>query len=109
MSNLGFVQPQVYDDAVNTTALTKKFGDFSAVDDVSFYIPKGEIFGLLGPNGAGKTTTIRMLCGIMRPSSGSGTVLGFDIVKESELIKQNIGYIAGNGLLYAAKEQQIPA
>ncbi len=56
-----------YENAVNTDGLTRKFGDFTAVDQVDFYIPKGEIFGLLGPNGAGKTTTIRMLCGIIAP------------------------------------------
>lgn len=95
-----FSAPMVYDDAVNTQSLTKHFGDFAAVSDVSFYIPKGEIFGLLGPNGAGKTTTIRMLCGIMAPTSGDATVLGFDVRHESEKIKQNIGYMSQKFSLY---------
>ena len=60
-----------YENAVNTDGLTRKFGDFTAVDQVDFYIPKGEIFGLLGPNGAGKTTTIRMLCGIIAPQQAA--------------------------------------
>ena len=67
--------------AVDTKKLTKKFDGFTAVDGIDFYIEKGEIFGLLGPNGAGKTTTIRMLCGIVRPTSGSASVLGWDIVR----------------------------
>jgi len=100
MNNTQYDIPPVYEDAVNTKSLTKHFGSFAAVEDVSFYVPKGEIFGLLGPNGAGKTTTIRMLCGIMRPSSGSGTVLGFDIVKQSEEIKKNIGYMSQKFSLY---------
>ena len=95
-----FSAPMVYDDAVNTKSLSKNFGDFAAVNDVSFYIPKGEIFGLLGPNGAGKTTTIRMLCGIMPPTSGNATVLGFDVRHESEKIKQNIGYMSQKFSLY---------
>jgi len=86
--------------AVITSNLTKKFGNFTAVDQVSFSIPKGEIFGLLGPNGAGKTTTIRMLCGIFPPSSGEGTVLGFDLRKEAEIIKRNIGYMSQKFSLY---------
>ena len=93
-------QNNKYNDAVTTRSLKKKFGDFAAVDDVSFYVPKGEIFGLLGPNGAGKTTIIRMLCGIMEPTSGSGTVLGYDIWKEREIIKQNIGYMSQKFSLY---------
>ncbi len=89
-----------YNNAVEIHQLSKKFGDFKAVNDVSFAIPKGEIFGLLGPNGAGKTTTIRMLCGIMPPTSGKGTVLGFDIEKESEDIKKQIGYMSQKFSLY---------
>jgi len=89
-----------YENAIQTDALTKRFGDFTAVDAVDFYIPKGEIFGLLGPNGAGKTTTIRMLCGILVPSQGSGTVLGWDIAQDAELIKQNIGYMSQKFSLY---------
>ena len=89
-----------YLKAVETEQLTKRFGNFTAVNNINFYIPKGEIFGLLGPNGAGKTTTIRMLCGIMQPSAGKATVLGFDIVKESEQIKRNIGYMSQKFSLY---------
>ena len=89
-----------YTNAVETNALTKQFGNFTAVDSVDFYIPKGEIFGLLGPNGAGKTTTIRMLCGIMKPTGGKGTVLGWDISQDPELIKQNIGYMSQKFSLY---------
>lgn len=89
-----------FDNAVKTKELTRKFGDFTAVDQVDFYIPKGEIFGLLGPNGAGKTTTIRMLCGIIAPSAGNATVLGYDIRKESKEIKKNIGYMSQRYSLY---------
>lgn len=89
-----------YENAVETAALTREFGDFTAVDHVDFYIPKGEIFGLLGPNGAGKTTTIRMLCGIISPTAGDATVLGFDIRKESKAIKKNIGYMSQRFSLY---------
>ncbi|MBI2202050.1 MAG: ATP-binding cassette domain-containing protein, partial [Armatimonadetes bacterium] len=69
------------DFAVQATDLTKRFGDFLAVDAVSFRVKPGEIFGFLGPNGSGKTTTIRMLCGIVPPSSGSGRVLGWDVAR----------------------------
>jgi len=86
--------------AVETHNLTRRFGDFTAVDALNFYIPKGEIFGLLGPNGAGKTTTIRMLCGILPPSDGSATVLGYDVDKEAELIKRQIGYMSQKFALY---------
>lgn len=89
-----------YLNAVEVKGLTKQFGDFTAVDGIDFYIPKGEIFGLLGPNGAGKTTTIRMLCGITGPTSGQGTVLGWDIDRDAELIKQNIGYMSQRFSLY---------
>lgn len=89
-----------YEHAVETQNLVKRFGSFTAVDDVNFYIPKGEIFGLLGPNGAGKTTTIRMLCGILPPTSGTGTVLGFDIQKDPEEIKKRIGYMSQKFSLY---------
>ncbi len=80
--------------------LTKEFGDFTAVDHVSFDIRTGEIFGFLGPNGSGKTTTIRMLLGLLRPTEGGGTVLGFDIVKESEEIRKRIGYMSQQFSLY---------
>jgi len=89
-----------YVNAVETQNLVKRFGSFTAVDDINFYIPKGEIFGLLGPNGAGKTTTIRMLCGILQSTSGTGTVLGFDIDKEPEEIKKRIGYMSQKFSLY---------
>ena len=89
-----------YSNAIETFDLSRHFGSFTAVDKVNFYVPKGEIFGLLGPNGAGKTTTIRMLCGIIRPSSGNGTVLGFDILKDAEEIKKNIGYMSQKFSLY---------
>jgi ABC-2 type transport system ATP-binding protein len=86
--------------AVTLTDLSKRFGDFIAVNNVSLAVKKGEIFGFLGPNGAGKSTTIRMLCGILRPSGGSGTVAGFDINREPERIKENIGYMSQRFSLY---------
>ena len=89
-----------YDNAVVTKSLTKKFGGFTAVDSVDFYIEKGEIFGLLGPNGAGKTTTIRMLCGIMQPTFGNAKVMGWDIEEDAEEIKKNIGYMSQRFALY---------
>lgn len=87
-------------NAIETQALTKRYGSFTAVDRVSFYVPQGEIFGLLGPNGAGKTTTIRMLCGITLPSEGHGHVLGYDIAKQPEEIKKRIGYMSQKFSLY---------
>ena len=89
-----------YDYAVEIEELVKTFGSFTAVDGVSLKVNKGEIFGFLGPNGAGKSTTIRMLCGILTPTSGMGRVAGFDIFKESEKIKQNIGYMSQKFSLY---------
>jgi ABC-2 type transport system ATP-binding protein len=86
--------------AVSVDKLEKKFGDFTAVDRISFEVKKGEIFGFLGPNGAGKSTTIRMLCGILAPTSGTGHVAGYDINTEQELIKQNIGYMSQKFSLY---------
>ena len=86
--------------AVTVDKLTRKFGDFVAVDSVSFAVPKGEIFGFLGPNGAGKSTTIRMLCGIIEPTSGTGTVAGFDINTQAEEIKTHIGYMSQKFSLY---------
>jgi len=71
--------------------LTKKFGHFTAVDSITFEVEKGEIFGFLGANGAGKTTAMRMLCGLSIPSGGTGMVAGFDIAKQSEMVKKNIG------------------
>jgi ABC-2 type transport system ATP-binding protein len=87
-------------DAVVVKNLVKRFGHFTAVDHISFAVRKGEIFGFLGPNGAGKSTTIRMLCGIVSPTSGSGRVAGFDLFTESERIKQTIGYMSQKFSLY---------
>src|SRR5262245_64183791 len=86
--------------AVEMDNLTRKFGDFTAVDHVSLRVQHGEVFGFLGPNGSGKTTTIRMLCGLLAPSSGVGRVLGFDISRESEAIKARIGYMSQKFSLY---------
>jgi ABC-2 type transport system ATP-binding protein len=88
------------DTVIGTHHLTKKFGSFTAVDHISFEVGKGEIFGFLGANGAGKTTAMRMLCGLSNPTSGSGFVAGFDIAKEQEMIKANIGYMSQKFSLY---------
>ncbi|MGC4065878.1 MAG: ABC transporter ATP-binding protein [Polyangiaceae bacterium] len=85
---------------VHTEKLCRRFGDLVAVKDVSLTVGKGEIFGVLGPNGAGKSTTIRMLCGLLDPTSGTGSVVGYDILKEPERIKQNIGYMTQRFSLY---------
>jgi ABC-2 type transport system ATP-binding protein len=86
--------------AVKARSLTRRFGDFVAVDQVSFEVEEGEIFGFLGPNGAGKTTTIKMLAGLLRPSSGEGSVSGLDITVETEAIKRKIGYMSQLFSLY---------
>ena len=86
--------------AVKVEKLTRTFGDFIAVDGINLEVAGGEIFGFLGPNGAGKSTTIRMLCGLLLPSQGGGTVGGYDILKQSEEIKQNIGYMSQKFSLY---------
>jgi ABC-2 type transport system ATP-binding protein len=86
--------------AVKVDDLTRTFGDFVAVDRINLEVAKGEIFGFLGPNGAGKSTTIRMLCGLLMPSGGRGSVGGFDIITQSEEIKQNIGYMSQKFSLY---------
>jgi ABC-2 type transport system ATP-binding protein len=88
------------DYAISINNLTKKFGGFTAVNGISFDIPKGKIFGFLGPNGSGKSTTIRMICGVLRPTSGEGMVLGYDLIKDTERIKQNIGYMSQKFSLY---------
>lgn len=92
--------PVPNDNAVTLRDLEKRFGDFVAVNRISLEVKRGEIFGFLGPNGAGKSTTIRMLCGILRPSGGSGTVAGFDIRCDAEEIKKNIGYMSQKFSLY---------
>jgi ABC-2 type transport system ATP-binding protein len=85
---------------ITTQGLTKTFGDFTAVDNISFDVYKGEIFGFLGANGAGKTTAMRMLCGLSKPSSGNATIAGFDVYKETEKIKSSIGYMSQKFSLY---------
>lgn len=87
--------------AVETHDLTRRFGSFTAVDRLNVRVEAGQIYGFLGPNGAGKSTTIRMLCGIIAPTSGAGSVGGFDIVRESNRIKENIGYMSQRFSLYA--------
>jgi drug efflux transport system ATP-binding protein len=94
-------RPESHDvTAVYVEGLTRVFGDFVAVDHIDLKVSKGTIFGFLGPNGAGKSTTIRMLCGLLLPSDGTGTVGGFDIISQSEQIKQNIGYMSQRFSLY---------
>jgi ABC-type multidrug transport system ATPase subunit len=88
------------DWVITTERLERRFGSLVAVRDVSLRVARGRIFGVLGPNGAGKSTTIRMLCGILTPTGGSGKVVGFDIVRQAELIKQNIGYMTQRFSLY---------
>ncbi len=88
------------DIAISVTELTKRFDDFTAVDHISFEVRKGEIFGFLGANGAGKTTAMRMLCGLSYPTSGSGTVAGYDITRQAEEIKRHIGYMSQKFSLY---------
>ncbi|MEO8478169.1 MAG: ABC transporter ATP-binding protein [Gemmatimonadota bacterium] len=87
--------------AIHTVALRKVFGDLIAVDDLSVDVARGEIFGVLGPNGSGKTTMIRMLCGLMPPTSGQITVVGIDAVKEPEAVRRRIGYMSQKFGLYA--------
>lgn len=85
---------------IQVSNLTKKFGHFTAVDHITFDVEEGEIFGFLGANGAGKTTAMQMLCGISMPTAGKGTVAGYDIIKENEQIKRNIGYMSQKFSLY---------
>lgn len=88
------------DPILSVRELSKKFGGFTAVDRISFDVARGEIFGFLGANGAGKTTAMRMLCGLSYPTSGSGTVAGCDVMRESERIKRRIGYMSQRFSLY---------
>ncbi len=85
---------------ISTHKLTKQFGDFIATNEITFEVYKGEIFGFLGANGAGKTTAIKMLCGLSKPSRGEATIAGFDIYKQTEAIKKNIGYMSQKFSLY---------
>ncbi len=88
------------DDIIQVKDLTKQFGKFTAVNHITFNVKKGEIFGFLGANGAGKTTAMRMLCGLSYPTSGKGLVAGFDISKQQEMVKKNIGYMSQKFSLY---------
>ncbi len=88
------------DIVISVKDLTKRFGNFTAVDNISFDVKRGEIFGFLGANGAGKTTAMRMLCGLSYPTSGSGSVAGFDVMHEGEMIKRHIGYMSQRFSLY---------
>lgn len=88
------------DSVITADKLTKRFGDFTAVDAISFEVQRGEIFGFLGANGAGKTTAMRMFCGLSLPTSGKATVAGFDVYKQNEEIKKNIGYMSQKFSLY---------
>src|ERR1019366_5717125 len=88
------------DNSVVVENLCKRFGGFVAVDRINLEIPKGEVFGFLGPNGAGKSTTIRMLCGLLKPTSGRASVAGYDVGREPEAVRQNIGYMSQKFSLY---------
>lgn len=88
------------DFAIEISHLKKVFGDLAAVDDVSFSVKKGEIFGLLGPNGAGKSTIIRMLCTLSRPTEGSATVAGYNIVKQDDEVREHIGLVSEKMIMY---------
>ena len=92
--------PPPKDSAVQVQNLVKRFGDFVAVDNVSLEVPRGDIFGFLGPNGAGKSTTIRILCGLLAPTSGRAIVNGYDVAKQPEEVRQSIGYMSQKFSLY---------
>lgn len=89
-----------YSPAIRVQGLTKRFGNFTAVDNVSFEVARGEVVGYLGPNGSGKTTTIRMLCGLLHPNAGSIEVMGVDVIKKPEAVKRRIGYMSQKFSLY---------
>lgn len=88
------------ENVIITEGLSKKFGNFTAVDNLTFQVSKGEIFGFLGANGAGKTTAMRMLCGLLMPSAGKASVAGFDVFRQTEEIKKSIGYMSQKFSLY---------
>src|SRR4249920_1075553 len=88
------------DKVITAKDLTKRFGNFTAVDHISFDVHKGEIFGFLGANGAGKTTAMRMLCGLSMPTSGKASIAGYDVYKQPEQIKRSIGYMSQKFSLY---------
>jgi ABC-2 type transport system ATP-binding protein len=92
--------PATHANAIEVHGLTRKFGRFVAVDNLSFEVRRGEIFGFLGSNGAGKSTTIRMLCGLLKPTAGTATVGGIDVTREPEAVKQSIGYMSQRFSLY---------
>lgn len=94
------METAISDKAITCKNLTKRFGDFKAVDQITFDVNRGEIFGFLGANGAGKTTAMRILCGLSHPTSGEATVAGFDVYKQKEKIKANIGYMSQKFSLY---------
>ena len=94
------MNPNAHTPVIITRGLTRKFGDFTAAGNLSLEVYKGEIFGFLGANGAGKTTAMRMLCGLLEPSSGEASIAGFDIYRERESIKKNIGYMSQKFSLY---------
>ena len=85
---------------ITTKEISRSFGDIVAVDKLSMAISEGEMFGVVGPDGSGKTTTIRMICGILAPSSGTAVVLGKDIIKQPDLVKKEIGYLSQRFSLY---------
>lgn len=100
MFHAAFREMDTEQNAIEIRNLTKRFGNFTAVDNISFDVRKGEIFGFLGANGAGKTTAMRILCGLSRPTEGNGHVAGFDIRRQQEMIKRHIGYMSQKFSLY---------